>query len=327
MNKLVFTATLIIGLIVISTQRLYAQDVPPAVPMEPVQIEMLKPPKSSKPKPQNDKIAAFQDKQDKEEKEITTLKEETEEPKIRTQAVREIYDTITLMELFSSQYCAVCPGADRLLSQYINRPDVIALSCHTNAEPRNANNLALPFCASRQSTVNSLLNLGSGYVSQLMINGKYDALGFDAEDVAKTIAIAQEDQEIEPVIKLTIEKQSNNIFSVTLPDLTAAGTQQSYKIWLVSYDDPKTIKVERGVNTNKTFTYNNIVSKAGFLGQWNGASKTLHFDPKITAETKGFAVLVQNEARAHIAAAAKYEDIPRTPDTRLAQSNMLPMME
>jgi len=316
-------------LMVFSAHSTHAQDVPPAVPMEPVQVEMLKPPKSKKAQLQNETIEAFQEKQDKKQQPTkeANLEGEAEKPEARMQELRETYGAVTMMELFSSQYCAVCPNADQLLSQYINQPDIIVLSCHTNAEPRSLNNLALPFCASRQSTINSLLNLGSGYVSQLMVNGKYDALGFDAEDVAKTIAIAKEDQEFEPVIKLSIEKQSNNIFSITLPDLSTAQTGQSYKIWLVSYDKQKTIKVQRGVNTNKTFAYNNIVSKAGFLGQWNGVSKTIHFDPKITRETKGFAVLVQNETRAHIAAAAKYEDIPRTPDTRIAQSNMLPMME
>lgn len=327
----------------------HAQDIPPAVPMDPVQAEILQAPVKASVKILGEKTAASTGKSSPIEGRmhngrginfiaipIPPAKPATQSGALRKPAPEKApppssaapsYENITVMELFSSQYCAVCPDADRFLTRYMNQDDVIALACHVNDIKDDTNNLTLPFCASRQSAFNAALHLGAGYASQLIINGKYDALGFDPEDVQKTVTKVQQNIQTEPVIKLTIDMQSNKIFSTALPELDANIAGQGYKIWLISYDRPKTVKINQGVNTNKTFTYNNIVSNAGFLGAWDGASKILRFDPKLRSETKGFAILVQNELNNQIIAAGKYENLNTPTPQRLAQSSMLPMIE
>ena len=39
---------------------------------------------------------------------------------------------LTVVELFTSQGCSSCPAADRILSHYAQRQDVLALSFHVD---------------------------------------------------------------------------------------------------------------------------------------------------------------------------------------------------
>lgn len=294
----------VLALVVFATSA-QAQDIPPAVPLPSVSVEMLPAPVKLTPK------AGAQTQNDE-----------------RVPSTGASYDTVLMMELFSSQYCAVCLDADRHLKSFAAQEDIIALSCHNDMNEQVKSSLHNPICATRQSEYKTSFGLGTEYPAQLIIDGRHDALGFDLENIHAAITKAKNPDQFARVRKLDIKQQNSDIFSIILPNIVDAKTQGEYKIWLLAYDRPQIIKIDRGVNTNKTFEYENIVTGAGFLGKWNGMPRMLSFDPKINGKRKGFAVMVQDDITGHIIAAGKYEISQSTIyDSRMAQGNMTPMLD
>ncbi len=210
----------------------------------------------------------------------------------------EISDDLTVLELFSTQACTFCPKADSLMKQLIKKKNLIALSCHIDYFDVEQGSLSQPICSTRQTAYEGALNTGPKYTPQMVINGRYDAIGYLVTELDEAFLQAQKTK----LEKVKIKKIENKNFELTLPDLALG----EYKIWLMVFDKPRTIMVADGANRGKEMTYYNIVSKAGFLGNWRGGGKTLKFDAKMDDTSKGFAVLVHDAASQHILAAGQY---------------------
>lgn len=210
----------------------------------------------------------------------------------------EIGDDLTVLELFSTQACTFCPKADALMKQLIKKKNLIALSCHIDYFDVEIGSLSQPICSTRQIAYEQSLGSGPKYTPQMVINGSYDAIGYLASELDEAFIRAQENK-IHP---LEVEKRKDGLFDLNLPDLDI----HKYKIWLLVFDNPRTLQVASGANRGKEMTYYNVVSKAGFLGNWKGAARTVKFDAKLEPVSKGFAILVHDEETNQIVAATQY---------------------
>ncbi len=206
---------------------------------------------------------------------------------------------INVLELFSTQACTFCPKADEMMSQFINRDDTIALSCHVDYFDVKQGSRALPLCSTRQSAYEVSLEKGSKYTPQIVVNGQYDAVGYRMSD----IIVALKKGAIAPVPRAKITSVGEGLHTVHLPALSTNGT---HKVWLMVYDNPQNVTVQDGGNKGKNITYYNLVSNAGFLGEWDGQGKKITFNAKMTETSKGFAVIVQNTTSNQITVAGKY---------------------
>lgn len=259
----------------------YAEDKPPAVPVTEVQVETLEPPPGLAA-PDKQQTAAL------------------ERPQGQTTPNA---NTLVVVELFSSQACVFCPKADALLGELTKAENVLALSCHVDYFDVKTGSLSHPFCSTRQIAYESTLRAGPKYTPQIVINGRYDAVGYLKEDVLTAIRRARKAQVlIEPEVRQESDLQT---FTLILPEMAAA-QDSIYKIYILNFDSPHEIKVAEGGNKDKAMTYYNIVSNVGILGDWAGEAKSLKFNPKMSKKASGFAVLINDQKSGVIIGAAQY---------------------
>ncbi|MCB1782821.1 MAG: DUF1223 domain-containing protein [Alphaproteobacteria bacterium] len=289
-------------------------DFPPAVPAPIVEGESLSPPEpAQQPAEPEQAIEKTQDKQpETEPQNIPVEISSSEEPGKIEEPVESLAlpplpqgeNGPVVVELFSSQACVFCPKADAFLGELAQQPALIALDCHVSYFDVKVGALSLPFCSSRQSLYEGTLRAGPKYTPQMVINGRYDAIGYRKEAVLRALEKASQDR----LQRLKIEKEpSSGLFDLSFPALEGEEPAKELKIWLLVFDLPHNIKVAEGGNSGKNIIYTNIVSNAGFLGTWDGNQKSLRFDAKLQDNSAGFAVLAQDETTGKIYATGQYK--------------------
>jgi hypothetical protein len=204
---------------------------------------------------------------------------------------------LVVMELFSSQACVFCPKADALMQEFVDQDNTIALSCHVNYFDVKVGSLAIPACEFRQSRYESVLRAQPKYTPQMVINGKYDVLGYKREALLEATARAAG----EPVPEVQIS-QAAGVFTVFLPERPTG----DFRVWFILFDKDRDVLVADGGNKGQKIRYFNMVSRADQIGVWDGAPKTLRFTMKPGQHSKGFALLVQDAGTYDIVLAGKH---------------------
>jgi hypothetical protein len=209
-----------------------------------------------------------------------------------------------VVELFTTQACPFCPKADAMMETYSALSHVIALSCHIDYFDVKEGSLSLPICSARQERYETFLKGQSKYTPQMVVNGRYDAVGYLSDKIAQAFSDAH-GYPVEPLLVMPndLEEAGRPSYHVELPQKDAG----RYQIWLIAYDMPRVLTVKSGANAGKNMTYYNTVSKAEFLGGWDGQSKEVTIAAKFLENTKGFAFLVQDIDTGAIIMAGKNE--------------------
>lgn len=195
-----------------------------------------------------------------------------------------------VVELFTSQGCASCPPADRLLTELSNRRDVIALSYHVDywdyagwpdtfgAEENTV--LQRNYAAAwRNARI---------YTPQMVFNGAKGVVGSrrgEVEAALKKSALGL------PVSARTID----GMLAISAP---AHADLEKAVIWVVAYRKRADVAIERGENSGSTVTYSHVVTRRQAVGMWDpakGADIRLPFGEMLTKDCDGVAVLIQEE--------------------------------
>src|SRR5690606_6242302 len=111
-----------------------------------------------------------------------------------------------IIELFSSQACAFCPRADRLLADLAQQVHVIALACHVDYFDVRSGALSQPFCSERQNWYMRALRGGPNYTPQMVVQGRYDAIGYDMPAV--THALRRAANHIPPAVNIAATSEA-----------------------------------------------------------------------------------------------------------------------
>jgi hypothetical protein len=200
-----------------------------------------------------------------------------------------------LVELFTSQGCSSCPPADAYLSELAREPGVLAVAYHVDywddlgwRDPFSS-----PAATARQRAYARLMALSSIYTPQMVVNGRFEAVGSDRDRVAAAIAKAAATTPAAP-IALTA---AGNALVVQI----GAGSGQG-RVWGVVYDLRHETSVRRGENAGRSLTNVNIVRSIDALGDWSGTALTLTRDVPLPGS--GAAVFVQASSGAILGAAA-----------------------
>lgn len=168
---------------------------------------------------------------------------------------------IAVVELFTSQGCSSCPAADKILAEYAERNDVLALSFHVDYWNYLGwkDTFSRAEFTERQRRYAASFRRHGVYTPQAVVNGRTHAVGSRKKDIealidgyvrdGKSLTVAVKTQREQENIRVTTDAESG--------DAT---------LWVVYYDKKRSVKIDRGENRGRVITYHNVVRDVSMLG-------------------------------------------------------------
>ncbi len=173
----------------------------------------------------------------------------------------------TIVELFTSQGCAACPPADKLLAELTKNPDIFTLSLNVDYWDYLGwrDTLGSPEHTKRQRAYAANGGSRQIYTPQMVINGRFGVVGSRRDEVYKTIEKVSSPT---PRIPMTIaENEQDIVISVAnRPD----NLIKEATVWVMITSPKVLVPVQRGENRGKTITYHNVVRQMVPAGMWDG---------------------------------------------------------
>src|SRR5215831_591337 len=174
-----------------------------------------------------------------------------------------------LVELFTSEGCSSCPPADALLAELSARPDVLALSFHVDYWDRLGwkDPFSSPDATRRQQGYADRLGLATVYTPQIVVDGKWQAVGSDRAEVEHALDLARGNREEIPVA-LALGHSRARI------SLGPGGEGVAASVLLIGFDRRHVSAVKRGENSGRTLAHVDVVrgiAEVGRLGDGAGA--------------------------------------------------------
>lgn len=206
------------------------------------------------------------------------------------QAAAEQAKVRGVVELFTSQGCASCPKADKILGELVGQKDIVALAYHVDYWDYRGwrDTLATPENTERQRDYVKALKGRAFYTPQAVINGRTHVNGANRAAVNEKLAET-------PSLPVAVTvRRDQDVLVIDVPSDT--GPRQNAHVLLVSYDRASPVAIERGENAGHTVTYWNAVRDMQTTGVWHG--QAVRFEIPLSEVTKkgsgGCAVLVQS---------------------------------
>ena len=168
-----------------------------------------------------------------------------------------------LIELFTSEGCSSCPPADDAISDIQNEyknENVVAVGFHVDYWDRLGwkDAFSSPDNTARQEYYSSIFKLSSIYTPEAVVNGKYEFVGSDKNEIVNTVE-EQLKSKLSEIINLNVSGNSEgNIevkFSIT------GNTSANDQMVLLLVEKAATTNVKRGENRGRTLHHINIVRK------------------------------------------------------------------
>jgi hypothetical protein len=181
-------------------------------------------------------------------------------------------DAPIVVELFTSQGCYSCPPADDLLGNLRNQANIIALSCHVTYWNHLGwkDTFSHPFCDNRQRNYQAQLKGNSGvYTPQIVVSGRYGAVGSQASRVSRLINVANKNT---PLQRIKLSITNNGQLKIELPNTQ---TDQKQQLLLFGTSGSHHLPITSGENGRKKLHYHNPIEYIVDLGSWEGNKKTL----------------------------------------------------
>jgi hypothetical protein len=175
-----------------------------------------------------------------------------------------------VVELFTSEGCSSCPPADALLAELATRPDVLALSFHVDYWDRLG--WKDPFSSSvataRQERYAELLRLATVYTPQIVVDGKWQAVGSDRTEVQHALDSARGNHGEVPV-SLAVDHGLAQV------KIAAADNPVSGTILLIGFDRRHVTAVARGENSGRTLAHVDVVRGVEEVAQFDGRASAI----------------------------------------------------
>ncbi len=206
-----------------------------------------------------------------------------------------------MVELFTSQGCSSCPAADRLAGLMMAQPGIMVVSLNVDYWDYLGwkDTLAKPEYTKRQMDYAHARGDMDVYTPQMVINGTAHAVGSNQSSIESAIAKARRQS---PLANLVVNVRPKSV-DVTMPaKLSGAAT-----LWLMALAPKVNVKIERGENSGKSITYNNVVLQLSKLSTWNGTDQqiTLSRSGPLAGTVQNSIVLLQRENAGSIIGLAK----------------------
>src|SRR3984893_15504605 len=211
-----------------------------------------------------------------------------------------------VVELFTSQGCSSCPPADALLAGLASRPEVLALSFHVDYWDRLGwkDPFSSPEATRRQHRYTELLGLATVYTPQIMVDGRWQAVGSDRGEVERAIDAARRDGAEVPVA-LAVDHGHAQI-RLGPAKFGFGGEGVSGAVLLIGFDRRHVTAVARGENGGRTLAYVGVVRSVEEVAQFDGRASAI--EVPIRSPSDRVAAIVQAEDGRGLGFAARDAD-------------------
>jgi hypothetical protein len=192
----------------------------------------------------------------------------------------------TLVELFTSEGCSSCPPADALLVDLARRPDVLALSFHVDYWDKLGwkDPFSSPAATQRQQHYADLLHLATVYTPQIVVDGKWQAVGSNRAEVRRAIDSAQRTRDHVP-IALDLRLGRAKI------EIGPGGEAEPAALLLIGFDRRHVSAVARGENSGHTLAHVDVVRSIEEVAQYDGRAQSI--EALIRAPAERVAAILQ----------------------------------
>jgi hypothetical protein len=200
-----------------------------------------------------------------------------------------------VVELFTSQGCSSCPPADAYLGELARDPGVVAVTRPVTIWDRLGwkDNLARPENTRLQQVYGNKVARGSGvYTPQMVIGGRFGAVGSDRAEIKQIIGEVARGQTAAVVVKDGFAGVSGN------------GSGEVRWLTLTGAVD---VAIGQGENGGRNIRYTNVVRDEHLLGQWKGGTQAFSL-PQFFAQLPNtrHAIVIQQPNAGWILAAAYF---------------------
>jgi len=172
-----------------------------------------------------------------------------------------------VVELFTSEGCSSCPPADALLAELASRPDVLALSFHVDYWDRLGwkDPYSSREATERQDHYATLLDLATVYTPQIVVDGKWQAVGSDRAEVEHALDLARPNRTEIPVVPRLGHGQARI-------SLGPGGEGVTASVLLIGFDRRHVSAVKRGENSGRTLAHVDVVRGIEEVGRLRGGA-------------------------------------------------------
>lgn len=175
-----------------------------------------------------------------------------------------------VVELFTSQGCANCPPADRLLSRLADEPGIIALTLpidywnylgwsDTRATPQNSARQMAYAAARRDREV---------FTPQVVVNGRLGLVGTDESEIRREAMLQAEAGE-GPRIPVAMSRVGG-VLEVRVGAAPGDAPPETATVWVAAVEPKVSVYVDRGENAGREVVYRNVVRGMQAVGVWRG---------------------------------------------------------
>lgn len=214
---------------------------------------------------------------------------------------------LVVVELFTSQGCASCPPADKILSELNQQSDILALSYFVDYWNYLGweDTFAQKGCTIRQKKYSRALGKSGVYTPQMVVQGTSDIVGSRKAQVQEMVDSARQKavKKAKDAPKITFDPMGDMI------DLkVSAGPHgKNATIWIIGYDYEKTVDIKWGEQGGNRRRYHNVVQSIKRIGSWMGEEIKLTLSKKDIGAVPydAYAVILQEDETGPIVAAAK----------------------
>jgi hypothetical protein len=198
-----------------------------------------------------------------------------------------------VVELFTSEGCSSCPPADALLAGLASRPEVLALSFHVDYWDRLGwkDPFSSPEATRRQHRYAELLGLATVYTPQIIVDGRWQAVGSDRGEVERALDVARRDGDDVPVA-LVVDHGHAQI-KLGPAKFGSGGEGVSGAVLLIGFDRRHVTAVARGENGGRTLAHVDVVRSVEQVAKFDGRASAI--EVPIRSPSDRVAAIVQAE--------------------------------
>ena len=187
---------------------------------------------------------------------------------------------VVVAELFTSEGCSSCPPADDVLRRLVHQPlggaTVLGLGEHVDYWDRLGwrDGFSSPAFSTRQGEYQAkVFHTGSIYTPQIVIDGRFEAVGSDVVAIRAAIARATTAPKARIAVEASPEDARHLRVRVRV-DAPPAVVREKADLMVAVTQDRLTTDVQRGENRGRRLTHSAVVRSLTVLGSFSVPDRT-----------------------------------------------------